>query len=275
MNPVSFMTANFVARQLGYNMTGGWGEGEKSVMTYFRPVNTYPARFARILDDICHLGFNHIDLWLAHLSPDWATNKHIDIAQHALARRGMKVSSLAGWFGGSLETFEQCCRIAHAVDTRILGGMTSLVRTDREGMVKLLEKYDLVLAIENHPEKTPAEVLEQIGDTGRGRIGTCIDTGIWATQCYDAAQAVEELGQHIFYVHLKDVLRLCEHESCRYGRGIVPLQECVRKLQGMGYTGGYSVEHEPIDYDPSEDVQVSGKMLRGWLELLDGKGSVA
>jgi L-ribulose-5-phosphate 3-epimerase len=265
MNTVSFMTANYVARQLGYKMPEGWGQGEKAAMDYFRPLDTYAGRFSRLLDEICQLGFDHVDLWLAHLSPDWASDTHIDRAQEALARHGMSVVSLAGWFGGSLKKFERCCQIAQAVGAPVLGGMTTLVRTERGAMIELLEKYQVVLAIENHPERTPAEVLEQIGDGGRGRIGACVDTGIWATQCYNPDKAIEELRPHILHVHLKDVLRFCEHESCRYGRGIVPLKKCVELLQRTGYTGAYSVEHEPPDYDPSADVKVSGEMLREWL----------
>jgi L-ribulose-5-phosphate 3-epimerase len=266
MNPVSFMTANYVARQVGYHMTQGWGQGQDAVTAFFSPEETYTARFSRLLDDICKLGFDHIDLWLAHLNPDWATPAQIESAQEALTRRGLRVASLAGWFGGTTAKFEQCCKIAQAVGAPVLGGMTSLVRDDRAGLTALLEQYNLVLAIENHPEKTPAEVLEQIGDGGRGRIGTCIDTGIWTTLGYPADRAVEELRPHVFYVHLKDVLRPGSHETCRFGRGVVPLRACVELLVRSGYQGGFSVEHEPHDYDPSEDVQVSGEMLRGWLQ---------
>ena len=258
------MTANYVARQVGYHMTD-WMHGQNATIAHFKPVETYAARFGEILDDICQMGFDHIDLWLGHLGPDWATDEHIRLAQAALAERGLKVSSLAGGFGATPAEFERVARLAQAVNTRILGGMTALVTTEREALVELLEKYDLLLAIENHPEKTPAEVLAQIGDGGKGRIGTCIDTGIWGDKGYDAARAVEELHPYIFHMHMKDTLRVGGHESCRFGRGIVPLERCVRLLQERGYTGGYSVEHEPRDYDPSEDVVASAAMLREWL----------
>jgi sugar phosphate isomerase/epimerase len=261
MNPISFMTANYVAREVGFRMTG-WGHGETAVMVHFRPPETYPARFAEILDAICGAGFDHVDLWLPHLHPDWATPGQLEQANRLLAERGLGVSSLAGWFGATPEAFERCCRLAKAVGTRVLGGMTSLAWEDRPALERLLDSYDLLLAIENHPEKTPAELLEKIGGE---RIGACVDTGIWATQGYDAVQAIQELAPHIFHVHLKDVLHVGEHESCRYGRGIVPLERCVGLLREMGYTGGYSVEHEPHDYDPTPDVADSAELLRGWL----------
>jgi hypothetical protein len=40
MTTVSFMGANFVARQVGYNMTDGWGQGDAATNEYFRPLAT-------------------------------------------------------------------------------------------------------------------------------------------------------------------------------------------------------------------------------------------
>jgi len=83
MNPISFMTANFVARQVNYHMTD-WMHGQNAVEAYFRPVETYAERFGGMLDEICQMGFDHIDLWLAHLGPAWATEDHIAIAKDEL-----------------------------------------------------------------------------------------------------------------------------------------------------------------------------------------------
>lgn len=264
MNSISFMTANYVAREIGFHLTG-WMEGQNAVMARFEPIATYAERFAALLDQVRGLGFDTVDLWLPHLHPEWATAEHIAIANKALAARGMKVASLAGGFGETPAEFERCCRVAQAVGTRILGGMSGMVANHRAEMFRLLEQYDCCMAIENHPEKTPAEVLAQIGGDTSGRLGTCVDTGIWANQGYDPLRAVDELRPHILYVHLKDV-RVATHESCRYGRGDVPLERIVRKLVDTGYTGGFSVEHEPHDYDPSDDAAASAEMLRGWLD---------
>jgi L-ribulose-5-phosphate 3-epimerase len=121
------------------------------------------------------------------------------------------------------------------------------------------------LGIENHPERTPAELLAKI-ETGRGAFGATVDTGWWGTQGYDAARAIEELGEHVVHVHLKDVLAEGEpHETCRWGEGIVPIRECVSALERIGYTGTISVEHEPEQFDPSDDVRSMRAMLEEWL----------
>ena len=102
---------------------------------------------------------------------------------------------------------------------------------DPEALAPVLDAHGVRLGIENHPERTPAEVLAKI-ERGGGVFGTTVDTGWWGTQGYDAAQAIEELGEHVLHVHLKDVLAVGEpHETCRWGEGVVPIEECVRALR--------------------------------------------
>ena len=49
MNTISFMSANYVARQLNYHMTRGWGQGETATNNYFMPLETFPQRFEDLL----------------------------------------------------------------------------------------------------------------------------------------------------------------------------------------------------------------------------------
>jgi sugar phosphate isomerase/epimerase len=167
--------------------------------------------------------------------------------------------------------------LAAAVGTDILGGGAGLLFTDRQAAVDILSEYDIRLAIENHPERTPAELMEKIGDGGGGRIGAAVDTGWFATQGFDAAVAIQHLGPAVFHVHLKDIvdpqpteppgvtMKSLGHETCAFGRGIVPLRECVRVLADLGYGGAFSIEHEPEDYDPTQDVLASLRLLQEWL----------
>jgi L-ribulose-5-phosphate 3-epimerase len=270
MNPISFITANYVGRELGFHVTEGWMQGDRATNAYFQPLETFGERFDTLIGGVRSLGFESIDLWTAHLNWAWATPEHLAAAREVLAKHGMAVTSLAGGFGATRDEFAACCRVAVAMGTGVLGGSCQLLHSDRAAVVGLLKEHGLRLAIENHPaEKTPAAILAQIGDGGDGTIGTAVDTGWWGTQGYDAARAIEELGDHVFCVHLKDVLAAGEHLTCLYGRGVVPIEECVRVLQRRGYTGSIGVEHEPFhphhSYDPSEECAAMLGMLRGWL----------
>lgn len=266
MNTISFNTANYVARQINYNMTGGWGQGDRSTSQYFEPIATFAERFEQYMQDVVSAGFNAIDMWTSILSPEWATDEHIQTAIALCQKYNLQVVSFAGWFGSDIEAFERSCKLASAFGQPILGGSTSMLEKDRPAVVALLKKYKLKLGIENHPEKTPDELLAKIGDGGDGTIAACVDTGWFGTQSYDASKALEELSEHLMLVHLKDVLEVGEHNTCRYSAGIVPIEECVKTLQRIGYTGAISVEHEPEHYDPTPDVIASREMLEGWLK---------
>ncbi len=264
MTIISFMTTNCVARQLDFRMAD-WGEGDRATRAYFGPPETFAERFGDMLALIRGLGFTAIDLWTSHLDPLRATSGQVAAAKRSLADHGLRVVSLAGGFGDSREAVEGSCRLAVEMRTTILGGSTSLALQDRDWLVGTLQRHGLRLAIENHPEKTPAEMLDKIGDGGGGTIGTTVDTGWYGTQGYDAAQAIEELAPHVMHVHLKDVRRAGGHETCALGTGVVPVEECVRALQRIRYAGAISVEHEPSEGDPSRAVQAGAELVRGWL----------
>jgi sugar phosphate isomerase/epimerase len=263
---VSFMSANYVAREVGFHLTGGWGQGERSTSEAFEPIETFPRRFGQLLQTVRWLGFEAIDVWTAHLNPAWATHKHIDTARDLLGRHGLAVASLAGGFGKTGQELERTCQLAQALGTQVLGGSSPYLTEHRPESVALLERYDLRLGIENHPETSTLEaMLAAIGDGGNGRVGTTVDTGWYGTVGRDAAAAIRQLGGHLFHVHLKDVLAAGSHETCRYGRGVVPVEECVRALQEIGYQGAISIEHEPESFDPTEDCKANLAMLRAWL----------
>ncbi len=263
-NTLSFMTANFVARAVRYNMTD-WGHGDNATNEYFRPLETYSERFGAMLGEIEALGFRAVDVWLSHLNYSWASDEHIWLAREALQKRGMTVTSIGGWLGSTPQEFERSCQIAKALDTTVLGSTTSMMRKDRDFVLRTLKRHGLRLGLENHPdEKSPDDILRQIG-SDTDVLGACVDTGWWGTQGVDAADAIEQLRDHLFHIHLKDVRAVGAHDTCRFGEGIVPIERCVRTLQRLGYTDAISIEHEPEHFDPSEDVKAGLEMVKRWL----------
>jgi sugar phosphate isomerase/epimerase len=257
---ISFTTANYVAREVGYAMHG-WGHGDRATNEAFAPLDTYEEKLDALLADVAALGFTATDLWGAHLGADWATDAHVEIAVQTLRRHGLTVTSYATWVGPS--NIERACELTLALDASIIGAGFS---GDPQELAPVLAKYGVRLAVENHPEKTPADVLAKIAAGGE-MFGATVDTGWWGTQGYDAARAIEELGPNVLHVHLKDVLALDEpHDTCRWGEGIVPIEECVRTLQRLGYDGAITVEHEPETFDPSEDIRAMRTQLEGWLK---------
>jgi sugar phosphate isomerase/epimerase len=253
------MTANFVARETGWAMHG-WGHGDRATNEAFAPLETYEERFDRLLAEVRELGFEAIDLWGAHLNPEWATDEHVAIARERLLAHNATITTYGTWT--YMYRLPRACEIARALGTNVIGAGFS---GEARELAPVLREHGVVLAIENHPEKSAAELLAKIA-AGDGTMAATVDTGWWATQGYDPVRAIEELGAHVVHVHLKDVLHEGEpHETCAWGEGIVDVEACVATLRRIGYAGAYTVEHEPEDRDPSGEIRAMRAQLEEWL----------
>jgi L-ribulose-5-phosphate 3-epimerase len=256
---ISFTTANYVARETGYAMRG-WGHGDETTNAAFAPLDTYGERFDAVCRDVRALGFDGLELWGSHLNPDWATDEHVALALDALGRHGLQLVSYACWTGPA--NVERVCELAVALGTRLV---TAGYSGDPAALAPMLRAHGVVLAIENHPEERPSDLLA-IVERGDGAFATTVDTGWWATEGYDPVRAIEELGAHVAHAHLKDVRHHGEpHVTCPWGEGVVDVEACVQALGRIGYEGAYTVEHEPEDHDPSEALAAMRARLEGWL----------
>lgn len=261
MITVSFMTANYVARELGYKMTAGWSQGDQATNAFFAPIETYAERLEALLAGIVRLGFSRVDLWTGHLHWRWATPEHLQIANRLLRKHRLTPQSYAGGFGDTRQEFEKACATAKAVGIPLLGGNSPYLAADPKGFGMILKEHGLTFGYENHPEKTPAELLARIAGADEEVVGVAVDTGWFGTWGYDAAQALHAVRDQLFYVHLKDVRKPGSHETCAFGAGCVPIERCVQKLMEIRYLGGVSIEHEPSSYDPSEECRAGREMV--------------
>jgi L-ribulose-5-phosphate 3-epimerase len=260
MKTISFISANFVARELGYNMTQGWMQGDGATQAHFAPIATFESRFRAMLSEIKALGFDHLDLWGAHLHPDWASEPHLALARAALHDLGLTVHSLAAWCG-SVDQIKGFARVANGVGATVLAGGAPIVQTSRAEALAILRDTGIKIAFENHPEKSAAEILEQIGaDTDV--LGAASDTGWWATNHASAPEALRQLKDHLLTVHLKDIKQAGAHDTCRFGDGVADIAGCVAVLKEIGYNGVVGIEHEPEHHDPTADILYS----KHWLE---------
>jgi len=264
-NPVSFITANYVARELNYRMTEGWSQGHNATSEAFSPLPTFSAKFDELLSDIRNLGFANVDLWVAHLDPSWATEDHLRIAAELLQRHGLKVISLAGGFGDSPEELAGYCRVARGVGAEYLAGAVPAWQKDRAGCVSVLREHGIKWAFENHPqEKTADDVLSVIGTGDEDLIGVACDTGWFGTNDCSAAAALRELQSRLMLIHLKDVREAGQHRTCQLGEGVVGIEDCLATIDEIGYVGPIGIEHEPETYDPSDEIRRSLALVEEW-----------
>lgn len=275
-NLISFMSANFVARELGYHMPNGWGQGDTATQAHFRPLATFAARLDAMLAEIKALGFTAMDLWGAHLHYTWATPEHVAAARALLEKHGLRVVSYASWVPGGEADLRAACSLCRELNIPLIGGFIELVAKDRATAVRVMREFGIVYGYENHPEKSVDEILAKIGDGDEDVIGLAVDTGWLGTRGIDAPAAIRRLAPRLKHIHLKDLKpRRPEktgyefidmgHETCRLGAGVVGVEAIARMLPALGYRGAVAIEHEPEDFDPRPDCAASLPLVRAWL----------
>ena len=263
----AFITASYVARELGFAAKPlVWGEADRATRDAFHGPD-----FAAKFDDLCGraagLGFRAIDIWVAHLDPLRASDGMVDEAVAILNRHGLRVVAYTAGLGRPDVTRQQAERIytvARAIGAPLLG--VGLHPDNARLAFDLGKEYGIRYAIENHPEKTPQELLARIGPYGEV-IGVTQDTGFWGMFGYDAAAATHELKDHLFHMHLKQMKQLPggEWECSAYDDGVVDIRGVVEALKAIGYRGAVSVEIETGDHDPTPLIAHSRELLNAWL----------
>lgn len=263
---LSFVTANFVARESGYALRPfNWGTADRATVEAFHGPN-----FSDKFDELCRLvrdaGFQNIDLWVAHLNPFVASTAMVEEAASILKHHRLRVVAYTGGLGRPDLTraeAEKVYRTAKAIEAPLLG--VGLNPSNARLAYDLGKEYGIKYAIENHPEKNPQELLARIGDYGEV-IGVTQDTGFWGMFGYDAIKATHELKDHLLHLHLKQVHQTDDGwHSCAYDEGVVDIRGVVGALKEINYQGAISVEHEPAHEDPTPAVVHSAELLRGWL----------
>lgn len=275
-----FSTANFVARQLNYKMTRGWGEGDAATNAWFSPLGTFAERFEAMLLEAKALGFKSIDLWAAHLHWRWATLHHVESAKMLFAKHGLTPRIYAAWVMGGATELEAACRFCAELRIPLIGGYIELAEKSRAAAAPILRRYGIAYGMENHPETSVAEYRARLGAGDEDVIGLCFDTGWCGTRGWDALAGLKELSSRIFAVHLKDVLpkrtektglEMADmgHETCRLGSGIVPVREIVQTLRQLEFRGPMSIEHEPETYDPRDDIRAGRELAERWWNAVE------
>ena len=160
---LSFMSANYVGKELGYSAADEWGPSTSRRTRHSSRSRRFGAVDA-LLTSITEIGFETIDLWFAHLNWRWATHDHVAIARDSLAHHGVSVVAFAGGIGDTVGDVQSACRLANDLNVDLIAGLGGIVHTDRSGAAAVLAAHGVRFGLENHPERTSAEVLAAIGD---------------------------------------------------------------------------------------------------------------
>lgn len=113
----------------------------------------------------------------------------------------------------------------------------------------LCDKYDISIAIHNHPTPSfywsPEIVLDAIsGKTNR--IGACADIGHWARSGLDPVECLKKLEGHIISSHYKDMNLMNDLEAYTviFGEGVLDMPAILAEFDRQNFDGVYTIEYE-------------------------------
>ncbi len=255
---IAMISANYFGRASGYNTSmEEWGEAERRVIE-----KSSLHEFDAICRDIAGAGFRYMELWMAHAFPKFMTPFLAEEMRAIWEKHGLTAIGYSCSLGDPVR-FPRWTRLCFET-CKMLGIekiASGIMKEAAPVVYGYCREYGIKVAVENHPEKHPDEILDIIGEYGDW-LGACVDTGWFATQNYSAPEAIRRLRDHLLHIHIKDVRKADEHHTVRLGDGVADIAGCLQAIKEIGYDGTLSIEHESGDHDPTGDCAESLQWLR-------------
>ena len=246
---VAFNTANLVARVSGYRYElSHWMDQHNRTIAA-----TDEEAWRAICKEIAAAGFKAVEVWEAHAAPESLDATKARAWKRALDDHGLTPVAYAGGLRPETVRICQWLGIPH-VD----GGLRD---STPEKATALCREQGIRFNIENHPEKSAAEILAKIGG-GNEWLGVCIDMGWLGTQGVSGPSVIEACAPFVRHTHVKDVKAAGKHDTCFLGEGTADVAGCLAALREVKYAGWYSWEDEPEDRNPFD----SAVRNREWIE---------
>jgi len=135
---------------------------------------------------------------------------------------------------------------------RQMGIKTIMTEPDFEDfplIEKMVQKYDIQVAIHNHPRPSryalPKTVLEHVKNLDK-RIGSCADTGHWMRSGVVPVEALRLLKGRIISTHLKDLNEFGVQEAydVPFGQGKANIHDILAELTLQNFQGYLTIEYE-------------------------------
>jgi inosose dehydratase len=225
-------------------------------------VQSYSLRSFSTLEAVRHiqgLGLHFVELFEKHLSVK-AGDDQIQDLRSLLQKAEITISAHGvNEFTSDHEANRRIFDFARRAGFR---NITANPRPDSfDSLDKLVAEYNIRICIHNHGPDALYDKIESVQKAVEGRhklIGACVDTGHFIRSKEDPVQAVLQLGERVFALHVKDEAKQQkESHNVVIGRGhldVVGLFKALKKIR-FPADGSLSLEYEANPDNPIEDMR--------------------
>jgi len=229
----------------------GWRLGMQSYSFHLFPLT-------EALDKTRELGLKYIEVYPGHkLGGKWGdkvfgfdldkqTQKEI---LELAASKGIKIVGTGVFVADNPADWEKMFEFAKSMQMEFISCEPAL--TDWDLVESLAKKYEIKVAVHNHPQPAPYWnpdlLLTQIADRS-ALIGSCADVGHWNREGLNQIDCLNKLKGRIISLHFKDIAAKKEGEKEQpdvvWGTGILDVRGMLNELKSQGFKGVFSIEYE-------------------------------
>ena len=214
--------------------------------------------FVEALDKTHELGVEYIEAYPGHrlggkwgdqvFGPDMDETTRKELMQLA-AEKGVRIVGSGVFVSDKPEEWERMFALAHSMDMEFVTCEPPLELWDL--VEQLSEKYNLKVAVHNHPQPStywnPQNLLDAI--SGRSKnIGSCADVGHWNREGLNHLDCLRQLNGRLVSFHFKDIVAPQEGETERHdtiwGRGVLDVRQMLQIMKEQKFNGYLSIEYE-------------------------------
>lgn len=123
-------------------------------------------------------------------------------------------------------------------------------REDWDLVEQLAEKYQIKVAVHNHPSENSYWKPEILLNSIEGRsslLGACVDVGHYKRMGLEPIPSLKQLEGKIISLHFKDIAPKGEEETMEdviWGEGILNVEEMMEELKRQNFKGYFTIEYE-------------------------------
>ena len=163
------------------------------------------------------------------------------------ASKGVKIISSGVWTA-QREEWDSIFSFAKNMGMEFISAEPN--REDWDVVEELAKKYNIKVAVHNHPSENsywnPEILLGCI--EGKGNLlGACADVGHYKRMGLDPSDCLKKLDGKIFSLHFKDIAPSGDEQTLEdvvWGKGILNVKGMMEELERQNFKGYFTIEYE-------------------------------